>query len=98
VSARSRREKAAESGKPAEIVAKMVDGAMAKFAQGKRAAVAAVRHGQQDPDRGRRRQAARLPARRSRSRTMSASSSAKASRRKKATSQPKSRRRSRRLI
>ena len=85
-------EKAAETGKPAEIVDKMVDGAIAKFRKenallsqlfvidNKTKVEDVVAAGRP-----------RTPARRSRSRPMSASSSAKASRRRKATSPPKSR-------
>ena len=86
-------EKAKESGKPANIVEKMVEGAHRQVPQGKCAAEPAVRHGQQDPGRRGRRpdgQGSRFAdhaARRS-----SASSSARASRRPKATSPPKSRR------
>ena len=54
-SARSPREKAAESGKPAEIVEKMVEGAMAKFRKENALLSPALRHGQQDQGRGRRR-------------------------------------------
>ena len=61
-------EKAKESGKPQNIVEKMVEGGLAKFRKENALTHPAVRDGQQDPGcRGRRRRPRRKPARLSRS-------------------------------
>ena len=84
-------EKAKESGKPANIVEKMVEGTMAKFRKEHALTDPAVRDGQQDPGRRRRRAGGQGGRRADHAEGAScASSSARASRRRKATSPPKS--------